>query len=47
MLHCPPDDWSSSYGIDKVEVTISRAGGVDVDLTEVLQFDWSKAVVND
>lgn len=47
MLHCPPDDWSSSYGIDKVEVTISRAGGVDVDSTEVLQFDWSKAIVND
>ncbi|PZC51367.1 hypothetical protein LH53_11650 [Mesotoga sp. TolDC] len=47
MLHCPPDDWSSSYGIDKVEVTISRAGGVDVDLAEVLQFDWSKATVND
>jgi len=47
MLRCPPDDWSSSYGIDKVEVTISRAGGVDVDSTEVLQFDWSKDVVRD
>jgi len=47
ILHCPSDDWSGSYGIDKVEITLSRAGGVDVDFTEVLQFDWSKAVVND
>ena len=47
ILHCPSEHRSSSNGIDKVEITLSRAGGVDVDFTEVLQFDWSKAVVND
>ncbi|HDP78866.1 MAG TPA: hypothetical protein ENN47_11970 [Mesotoga infera] len=47
ILHCPSDHWSSSNGIDEVKITLSRAGGVDVDLTEVLQFDWSKSVVND
>lgn len=47
MLHYPSDNWSGSNGIDKVEITLSRAGGVDVDFTDVLQFDWSKAVVRD
>ncbi|WP_292588900.1 MULTISPECIES: DnaB-like helicase C-terminal domain-containing protein [unclassified Mesotoga] len=47
LLHCPSDHCSSSNGIDEVKITLSRAGGVDVDFREVFQFDWSKAVVND